>query len=169
MTLIRGGVYHGRNFCYYRCMEVQSAIRRKILDALYSCHKGEAYCPMKTRELMKLIGLVDEIAFFEGIQYLHDSGYLQGTHLPYEQPGYFETARITSEGVDLYENAPEMLRLFPTDAASLKLEGFIEKLTAGIQAAETSNEEKEDILQSIGRLIENPHARIALRRAFEDD
>lgn len=150
-------------------MEVQSTSRRKILEALYSCHKGKAYCPMKTRELMKLIGLVDEIAFFEAIQYLHDSGYLQGTHVPYEQPGYFETARITSQGVDLYENAPEMLRLFPADGASLRLESFIEKLIAGIQAAETSEEEKEDILESIGRLIENPHARAALRGAFEDE
>jgi len=94
-------------------MANQSAIRRKVLEALYRCHKAEAFCPMKTIDLISTLGLDDDEEFFRALQFLHDEDYIKGIFVPYERQGHFESARITEKGVDTVDNPAEMDRLFP--------------------------------------------------------
>jgi len=96
-------------------MASQSEIRRKILAALYACHQSEAFCPLKTSDLIGKLGLDDEEEFLQALQYLHDEEYIKGTFVPYLRQGYFETARITKKGVKVIDNPEELDRLFPAD------------------------------------------------------
>jgi|GEM_PF-4054170 len=96
-------------------MASQQEIRRKILAALYDCHRSEAFCPLKTANLIEMLGLDDEEEFYRALQYLHDEDYVKGIFLPYERQGYFESARITGKGVDAAQDPSELDRLFPPE------------------------------------------------------
>jgi hypothetical protein len=93
-------------------MTSQPEIRRKVLEALYQCHKAEAFCPMKTRDLIETLGLIDEQEFFNALQFLHDEGYIKGIFVSYQRQGHFESTRITQKGVDLVDTPAEMEKLF---------------------------------------------------------
>ncbi len=130
-------------------MKSQSEIRRKILDALYRCHKAEAFCPLKTTDLREQIGLEDEEEFLKALQYLHDEEYVKGIYVPYLRQGYFESARITEKGVDTMERPGELDRLFPAGPVSKAVENFVEDFRREVYRADISNEEKERLLECI--------------------
>jgi hypothetical protein len=94
-------------------MTSQPEIRRNILEALYHCHKAEAFCPMKTTDLIEKLGIEDEQEFFNALQFLHDEDFIKGIFVPYQRQGHFESARITEKGVYAVDKPAEMERLFP--------------------------------------------------------
>lgn len=136
-------------------MTSQSEIRRKILEALYRCHKAEAFCPLKTTDLREQIGLEDEEAFLKALQYLHDEEYVKGIYVPYLRQGYFESARITEKGVDAMERPGELDRLFPAGPRSKAVENFVEDFRREVLRADISDEEKERLLECITSPIVN--------------
>lgn len=130
-------------------MASQSEIRRKVLEALYRCHKAEAFCPLKTSDLREQIGLDDEEEFLIALQFLHDEEYIEGIFVPYLRQGYFESARITRKGVDVVDRPAEMDRLFPANPKNEKIERFVEDFRREVNRADISNEEKERLLEFI--------------------
>jgi hypothetical protein len=94
-------------------MAAQSEIRRKVLETLYRCHKAEAFCPVKTSDMIEMLGIEDDEEFFKALQFLHDEDFIKGVFVPYERQGYFESVRITDKGVDAADNPSELDRLFP--------------------------------------------------------
>ncbi len=142
-------IYCPVSICYDFSVTSQSGIRRKILEALYRCHKAEAFCPLKTAELRGQIGLEDEEEFLKALQFLHDEEYIKGTFVPYLRQGYFESARITKKGVDTVDDPAAMSRLFPTDPKSSKIERFFEDFRSEVHKADLPKEEKERLLEFI--------------------
>lgn len=130
-------------------MASQLEIRRKVLEALYRCHKAEAFCPMKTRDLIETLGLIDEQEFFDAIQFLHDESFINGIFVPYQRQGHFESARITQKGVDLVDRPAEMEKAFPTHSIGGKVDKFVEDFRREVNATDLSKEEKERLHEFI--------------------
>lgn len=130
-------------------MASQPEVRRKVLEALYRCHKSEAFCPMKTRDLIESLGLMDEQEFFDALQFLHDEDYINGIFVPYQRQGHFESARITQKGVDLVDKPEELQKIFPTHSIGGKVDKFIEDFRREVNAADISKEEKERLHEFI--------------------
>ncbi len=143
-----------------------SEIRRKILQALYKCHETEAFCPVKSSALLNIIGLEDEAALFDSLQYLHDEGFIEGIFAAYLPQGYFESARITAKGIDLLNDTARLDSLLPADEASRSLEEFIERLRAAIRGLDIPGDEKDDALERLNAFVSDPSISKALKRVF---
>jgi hypothetical protein len=149
-------------------MEAHSGTRRRILESLYGFHREDQRRSIGARDLMELLGLDDEEAFYEDLQYLHDEDYVEGPAVPFEHKGYLKRARITQKGADLIDNPEELERLFPVDRPHARAEEFVETLRQAVNNSDIPADDKETILEDLARLLSRPGARDILAGALAE-
>jgi hypothetical protein len=143
-----------------------SELKGGILRSLYDFHKTAPQGSVRARHLLELLGADDEEGFFSALQSLHDEEYIEGTFLPYERQGFFESVRITPRGVDLVDNPGEFQRLFPPSREHAALDAFTRDFLDEVKKADIPEKDKESVTAWYRESMSLPALKAVLSRAL---
>ena len=93
------------------------SVRRCILTLLYEQYQSDPMNMLTPEDFRERGGLSSE-DLLASIHYLSDRGFAE--LLIGHQPPFFTSARITADGIDVYENRFEFDRRFPPELSELE-------------------------------------------------
>ena len=136
-------------------------IRRKILEMVFARFKEHPYHRITPKEFMETLHIKLSELNFHAV-YLEEKGFLE-LQKPLEG-NVFVGARITPQGIDLYEDEYRFDASFPAEGERKPVPGNIflalDELAAGIQKSQTAKVDDIDIVN---------HSIEAIKRELRND